>query len=42
MTAIVAGILRYLADSMTSPLQVFKIYMAPAFLEYVAVNPRKM
>jgi hypothetical protein len=37
MTVIVAGILRYLAESVILPLQVFKIKIAPAFLQYVAV-----
>jgi hypothetical protein len=37
MTVIVAGIFQYLADNVISHLQVFKINMASAFLEYVAV-----
>jgi hypothetical protein len=37
MTVIVAGILRCLADSVILHLLVFKIKMASAFLEYVAV-----
>jgi hypothetical protein len=37
MTVIVAGSLRYLAASVILLLQVFKIKMAPALPEYVAV-----
>jgi len=37
MTVIVAGILCSLAECVILPLQVSKIKMAPAFLEYVAV-----